>query len=129
MIIDELDEFKKDLKRLLKKYRSLNDDLDMVKKILSKLPEERAPFSYRIDNLGINTCVIKVKKIACKALKGKGVNTGLRLVYAYFEKTDAMIKDDVVIEKEREEKIILIELYHKKNKELEDRERIKRYFI
>ena len=41
------------------------------------MPDQRPPFSYRINNLGIETCIIKVKKIACKALKGKGVNSGL----------------------------------------------------
>ena len=80
--VETLSEFQKDLKRLLKKYRTLNDDLEEVKTILKVKPDERPPFSFRIDNLGINTCVIKVKKIACKALKGKGVNSGLRLIYA-----------------------------------------------
>jgi hypothetical protein len=31
MVFEELTEFKKDLKSLLKKYRTLNDDLDVVK--------------------------------------------------------------------------------------------------
>lgn len=109
MIFEELSEFKKDLKNLLKKYRSLNEDLDEVKTILKKKPEERPPFSFRIDNLGIETCAIKVKKIACKSLKGKGVNSGLRLIYAYFLE---------------EQKIIFIELYHKSEKENEDKKRI-----
>jgi mRNA-degrading endonuclease YafQ of YafQ-DinJ toxin-antitoxin module len=109
MTFDELTEFKKDLKTLLKKYRTLNDDLDVVKKVLEILPDERPPFSFRIDNLGLKTCIIKVKKIACKALKGRGVNSGLRLVYAHFQ---------------IEEKIVLIELYHKNDKENEDRQRI-----
>ncbi|MDP3453338.1 MAG: hypothetical protein Q8R90_10330 [Bacteroidales bacterium] len=113
MIFEELDEFKKDLRSLLKKFRTLNDDLDVAKQVLEVLPDERAPFSYRIDNLGLVTCVIKVKKIACKALKGKGVNSGLRLIYAYFK---------------TEQKIVFIELYHKNDKEKEDRERIKFYF-
>jgi len=113
MTFDELDEFKKDLKSLLKKYRTLNDDLDVVKKVLEVLPDERPPFSYRIDNLGIETCVIKVKKIACKALKGRGVNSGLRLIYAHYEK---------------EQKITFIELYHKSDKENEDRQRIIKNF-
>ena len=34
MIFDELIEFKKDLKNLLKKYRTLNEDLSEVKAIL-----------------------------------------------------------------------------------------------
>lgn len=109
MIFEELPEYKKDLKNLLKKYRTLNDDLDVVKKVLITMPDERPPFSFRIDNLGISTCIIKVKKIACKALKGKGANSGLRLIYAHFEE---------------EGKIIFIELYHKNEKENEDRKRI-----
>ena len=109
MTFDELTEFKKDLKILLKKYRTLNDDLDIVKKVLGVMPDERPPFSFRIDNLGLKTCIIKVKKIACKALKGRGVNSGLRLIYAHFQE---------------EQRITFIELYHKNDKENEDRQRI-----
>ena len=109
MTFDELEEYKRDVKNLLKKYRNLNDALDVVKKVLEILPDERPPFSFRIDNLGIETCIIKVKRIACKSLKGKGVNSGLRLIYAYFETGT---------------KIIFIELYHKNDKETEDRQRI-----
>jgi len=57
----------------------------------------------------LEICILKVKKIACKALKERGVNSGLRLVYAYFPE---------------EPKITFIELYHKNEKENEDRERI-----
>jgi len=109
MTFDELVEFSKDLKTLLKKYRTLNEDLEVVKKVLEVTPQERPPFSFCIDNLGLETCVIKVKKIACKALKGSGVNSGLRLIYAHFE---------------AEQKITFIELYHKNNKENEDKQRI-----
>ncbi|MGV8945506.1 MAG: hypothetical protein ACOH1N_03675 [Lutibacter sp.] len=109
MTFDELTEFKKDLKSLLKKYRTLNDDLDVVKRVLEVIPDERPPFSFYIDNLGLETCIIKVKKIAYKSLKGKGVNSGLRLIYAYFS---------------TEQKITFIELYHKNDQENEDRNRI-----
>jgi len=109
MTFDELTEFKKDLKSLLKKYRTLNDDLYIVKKVLEVMPDERPPFSFRIDNLGLKTCIIKVKKIACKALKGRGVNSGLRLIYAHFQE---------------EQRITFIEIYHKNDKENEDRQRI-----
>lgn len=109
MTFDELTEFKKDLKNLLKKYRTLNDDLEMVKRVLKVAPDERPPFSFRIDNLEVETCIIKIKKIACKALKGRGVNSGLRLIYAHFP---------------QEQKIIFIELYHKNDKENEDKKRI-----
>lgn len=113
MIFEELAEYKKDLKGLKKKYRSLNDDLFVVKKVLKVNPSERPPFSYRINNLGLESCIIKVKKIACKSLKGKGVNSGLRLIYAHFEE---------------EEKIVFIELYHRNIKPNEDRERILKHF-
>ena len=109
MTFEELTEFKRDLKILLKKYRTLNDDLGVVKQVLTAAPEARPPFSFRIDNLGLETCVIKVKKIACKALKGQGVNSGIRLIYAYFES---------------EAKLVFIELYHKNDKENEDKQRI-----
>ena len=109
MTFDSITEFKKDLKLLLKKFRSLNDDIEVVKRVLEIIPDERPPFSYRIDNLGIETCMIKVKKIACKSIKGRGVNSGLRLVYAYFQDS---------------QKIVFIELYHKNDKENEDRQRI-----
>ena len=109
MIFEVLPEFKKDLKHLLKKYRTLNDDLNVVKRVLEVTPDERPPFSYRINNLGSENCIIKVKKIACRALKGRGVNSGLRLIYAYFPD---------------QQKIIFIELYHKSDKENEDRKRI-----
>lgn len=113
MIFEEFPDFKRDLKTLLKKYRTLDDDLYVVKKVLEVMPDQRPPFSFRIDNLGLETCIIKVKKIACKALKGKGVNSGLRLVYAYFPEKN---------------KITFIELYHKIDKENEDRKRIKENF-
>ena len=109
MIFEELTEFQKDLKNLLKKYRTLNDDLNVVKQVLTTASQARPPFSFPIDNLALKTCVIKVRKIACKALKGRGVNSGLRLIYAYF-------KD--------ERKIVFIELYHKNDKENEDKQRI-----
>lgn len=109
MTFDELTEFKKDLKNLLKKYKTLNDDLDLVKRVLEVTPDERPPFGFRIDSLGLETCIIKVKKIACKALKGRGVNSGLKLIYAHFPE---------------EQKITFIELYHKNDKENEDKTRI-----
>lgn len=113
MKFDELPEFQKDVKKLQKKYRTLTADLAVVKQILEIKPNGRPPFSFEINDLRIKTCVIKVKKIACKSLKGSGVNSGLRLIYAHFE--------------EREE-IVFIEIYHKSEKNTEDRLRIFRNF-
>jgi len=119
MRFEELEEFLKDKKKLTKRYRSIPDDIETVKQVLEVKVDESPPFSFRLNNLGLETCVIKVKKIACKSLKGKGVNSGLRLVYAYFKTQE---------EKEQEEKIVFVELYHKSDKEWEDRDRILRCF-
>jgi hypothetical protein len=113
MTFEELEEYEKDLKKLLKKYRTLEDDIAIVKQVLTAEPKERPPFSFRIDGLGIDTCVIKVKKIACKVMKGKGANSGFRLIYAHFE---------------AEQRIVLVELYFKGDKEKEDRDRIIKNF-
>jgi len=109
MEFETLAEYDKDLKKLLKKYRTLISDIDDVKKVLSIRPDAQPPFSFRIDGLGIESCVIKVKKIASDSCKGRGINSGFRLIYAYFQETA---------------KIVFIELYHKNDKENEDRERI-----
>jgi mRNA-degrading endonuclease RelE of RelBE toxin-antitoxin system len=113
MIFKELEEYRKDVKKLTRKYRTLPEDMEVVKKVLVVHPKERPPFSFIIDNLGIETCVIKVKKIASRSFKGKGVNSGFRLIYAHFEK---------------ENRIVFIEVYNKSISETEDRERILNHF-
>ncbi|MCB0538001.1 MAG: hypothetical protein KDE33_10815 [Bacteroidetes bacterium] len=109
MEFETLPEYDKDLKKLLKKYRTLTSDIEDVKKVLSIRPDAQPPFSFRIDGLGVESCVIKLKKIASDSFKGRGSNSGFRLIYAYFQETT---------------KIVFVELYHKNDKENEDRERI-----
>jgi len=112
-----LPEFEKDLKKLLKRFRTLEGDLDNFIKTELKLYHK-----LKIDNKGIfpiqgllfhDPKVFKAKKFACRSLKGKGVHSGIRVIYFYFEKID---------------KIELIELYYKGDKENEDRERILRHY-
>ena len=112
----ETNEFRKDLKRLLRRFRSLKDDLETVKKAAIELYHVRG-----IDNLsifqitGLNTAEIqiyKIKKFACKALKGKGAASGIRVIYAWHVKTSA---------------VDFIEIYYKGDQGNEDRERIKSY--
>ena len=113
MTFDEIIEFQKDLKKLTKRYRSLPEDLEIVKKALYAEPDADPPYSFRIEGLKIKTCIIKVRKISCRSLKTRGVNSGLRIIYAYF-------KNDF--------RIVFIELYHKSDKAGENRERILKYF-
>jgi hypothetical protein len=106
MKFEELDEYRNDLKGLVKKYKSLEEDLRVVKKILRTMPDERPPFSFAVDHPSGTATIIKVKTLACKSLKGRGVHSGLSLIYAYVKK---------------QKKIVMIALYDnsdKENKEL-----------
>ena len=113
MDFETLIEYDKDLKRLQKKYRTIAEDLEDVKKVLKVSPDSRPPFSFQIEGLGIKGCIIKVKKIASNSFKGRGVQSGFRLIYAYYKE---------------EQRIVFIELYHKNEKEKEDRQRILKHF-
>lgn len=115
--IVRLKEFERDIKKLLKKYRTLEDDLETFIRVqlisYHKLGIDNKGV-FRIGDLGkLSTSVYKAKKFACLALKGKGVRTGIRIIYAYSEDDD---------------RIELIEIYIKSEKEVEDRNRIKMYY-
>ena len=112
-----LPEFDKDMKKLKKKYRTLEDDLEIF--INSGL---KAYHKIGLDYKGIVKLtglkidypkIYKVIKFACKSLKGKGSKSGIRVIYAYYGDID---------------KIEFIEIYYKGDKKNEDRERIKRYY-
>lgn len=115
--VKKLAEFEKDLKRLSKKFRTLEQDLDtFIQKQLNlyhKLQIDNKGI-FPIPDLGIlHPKIFKAKKFACRSLKGKGVASGIRVIYAYFEQED-------IIE--------LVEIYYKGEKENEDRERIVRNY-
>lgn len=112
--IKRLPEFEKDLKKLLKRFRTLDDDLDIfIKKQLylyHKLKVDNGGI-FPIPGLGFeHPKVYKAKKFACRALKGRGVQSGIRVIYAYYE---------------QENRIEFVEIYFKGDKENEDRGRIK----
>lgn len=78
--------FQKQLKKLIKKLRSLEEDLLVVEKSAIRLYHE-----LNIDNNSIERVpglkkgdieIFKIKKFACKSLKGKGVQSGIRIIYA-----------------------------------------------
>jgi len=115
--IHHLPEFDKDIKKLLKKFKTLEEDLDIFIKtelmLYHKLNKDNKGI-FPIPGLGIeNPRIYKAKKFACRSLKGKGVQSGIRVIYGYSEKQD---------------KIELIEIYYKGDKENEDRDRIIRNY-
>lgn len=114
--ISRLPEFDKDLKILLKKYPTLEEDLAMWSEnelfLFHKLGIDNGGV-FRIAGLGTSAAAIyKGKKFACRSLKGRGVHSGIRVIYSY----DG-----------GEDRIDLIEIYFKGEKENEDRERIRQY--
>ncbi len=111
IFFQSIPEFDRDVKKLRKKFVSIEEDLEVLRKVLRVCPKAEEPRSFRIQGLGFNSevHVIKVKKIACKSLKGRGANSGLRLIYAYLEKDRC---------------ILLIQLYFKGSVMTEDRRRI-----
>jgi mRNA-degrading endonuclease RelE of RelBE toxin-antitoxin system len=115
--IVRLPEFERDMKRLTKRFRSLEEDLKIFivteLRLFHKLGIDNKGV-VRVAGLGIQTPgIYKARKFASRSLRGKGAQTGIRLIYAYFE---------------AEDRIELIEIYFKGDKESEDRERIlKRY--
>ncbi len=103
---EALAEFEKEFKRLLKKYKTLDDDFEKFKKVLLATPTGVGKNFVVIHS----TETIKVVKtrMACRTLRGRS----LRVIYAYFE---------------QEQRIEFIQIYFKGEKENEDRERIKEY--
>ena len=91
-------------------------DLDILKKSAIELFHLK-----KIDNSAIfpipDFCsdkfqVCKVKKFACRSLKGRGVKSGIRITYFF----------DI-----QKLEVVFLEMYFKANKENEDRERIREY--
>jgi hypothetical protein len=108
--------FQRDLKQLLKKFKTLEEDLETAKRNAVELyhlnnTNNRSVFPIP-DFCNEAILVCKIKKFACKALKGRGSASGIRVIYAYHVATS---------------KVEFIEIYFKGEKENEDRERIKKY--
>lgn len=113
---DATNVFQKDFRRLLKKFRTFEEDLETAKRNAIELYHLK-----RIDNRSVfpipdfyteEIQICKIKKFACKALRGRGVMSGVRVIYAFYPATF---------------KVDFIEIYFKGEKENEDFERIKEY--
>jgi hypothetical protein len=87
MNYEELPAFAGDLKKLLKRFRTLEEDLARWR---ANVLEIRRPEEWK--NYGIvaieNHCETsfsshKVRKFSCRSLKGKGVKSGLRIIFVH----------------------------------------------
>ncbi|MEK7652381.1 MAG: hypothetical protein AAB334_00285 [Patescibacteria group bacterium] len=109
-------EFQKDLKELLKKFSSLNEDIETAKTFaieLFHLQKINKQAIFPIPNFCSEKIIIcKLKKFACKSLKGRGIKSGIRIIYAFHIETEI---------------VDFIGIYFKGEKEIEDKERIKEY--
>lgn len=112
----ETPEFQRDFKGLLKRFKTLEEDFALAKKAAIELYHIQ-----KINNLSVfpiqgfssqKIQIFKVKKFACKTLKGRGAKSGIRIIYAF---------------NCQEYKVDFIEIYFKGDKEKEDRGRIKAY--
>lgn len=103
---NELPEFRKEYKWLGKKYKSLTNDLQEFRSVVSVVPLGNSKH-FNIITQNEALYIIKAR-LFCRYLKG----SSLRVIYAYFE---------------QEQRIEFIELYFKGKKENEDHGRIKEY--
>lgn len=107
MEFSELPEFLHDLKRLKKKYSSLDEDISLLKEVLRRFPQGRGEKHWNCLHREEKISVFKTR-LACRYLRADK----MRVIYAQHSE---------------QAKIVFIELYYKGEKENEDRERIKQY--
>jgi mRNA-degrading endonuclease RelE of RelBE toxin-antitoxin system len=104
--IIELPEFASDLKKLKKKYRTIEEDLKTF--IEHAISFDRG--LVRIAGLGIQEPhIFKGKHFTSKSIKGGGRKTGIRVVLAYFPK---------------DKRIEFVEIYHKSKQSNHNKKRI-----
>ncbi len=111
---ENIAEFDRDFKKLSKRYQTLSSDFETMKKATIE-----AYYIHKINNnsifpieglCGDGYTSNKVRKFACRALKGRGANSGIRVIFVF--------QEDIA-------KVTFIEIYHKSDKENENKERIK----
>ncbi|MCK4327707.1 MAG: hypothetical protein KAW41_04490 [Candidatus Diapherotrites archaeon] len=110
--IGSVPEFDKDLKRLSKKYRTLDSDFETFQKALA-VDGPALVGVVRISGLGenVHTPIYKARKFYCQELRK--TRSGFRVIYAHVC---------------AENKITLLEMYHKNKQENEDKKRVFKYF-
>jgi mRNA-degrading endonuclease RelE of RelBE toxin-antitoxin system len=104
--------FEQDLKRLLKRFRTLEEDLEVFIAAQLVLYHKKGIDNGSIFPLQKAPGFFKAKRFACRSLKGRGGRSGIRVIYQYDSEND---------------RLILVEIYFKGDQANEDRKRISRY--
>lgn len=112
MIFEEIKPFQKEIKRISKHFKTIRNDIEVLKKVLKVSPEARPPLSVELNGLGLKPIVTKINKMPCRSLPGRGANTGLKIIYAYYQ---------------QEQRIVFVEIFFKWKKSNADIERVKMY--
>jgi mRNA-degrading endonuclease RelE of RelBE toxin-antitoxin system len=116
MRYESLPPFDRDFKKLLKRFRTLNEDFATLKQYhietfhnMNIKGDDPVEIQYAC---GESFKSYKIKKFACKSLPGRGKQSGLRVIYVY--QSDKKL-------------ITFIEIYFKADKENEDKRRLKEF--
>ena len=109
--------FVKWLKQLLKRFRTLEEDIGIAQKSAIELLLLRSLDNRSIELIpGFDSEVVrmyKIRKFSCRALKWKWVQSGIRIIFAYFP--------------DRQE-VEYIEIYYKADQDNMDYDFAKEYF-
>lgn len=107
--------FEKDFKRLLKKYKTLEKDFEIMKRAAIELYHLNGVDNNSVEQIpgfnGDTYQTYKVRKFACMSLSA-GKNSGLRVIYVYEEDS---------------QKVTFIEMYLKSEQANENRDRLQRF--
>jgi len=117
MEIEEIEEFKKDIKKLRTKFPTIREDIEVFKKALIVDPRKLSGvvrISYQEVKIKSEIEGYKARKFRCKSLKGRGCLSGIRIIYGFWPTLD---------------KITLLEIYQEGKKKKDcDLKRLKYYF-
>lgn len=106
--------FDKDFRALSKRFKTLSEDFEILKKfILDTHYEQDIPTTAFVPiegYCGLDYTANKIRKFACKSLKGRGSASGIRIIFVWDKKSRT---------------ITFIEIYFKADQENENHRRLK----
>jgi hypothetical protein len=93
MIFKELNEFKKEFKRLSRKYNSLKLDFEDLKKVLEVDPKLSIFWKNWVKKISwlwknIKYDIFKIKKFRCASISWTSKDSWLRIIYTYIEEEE-----------------------------------------